>query len=281
MANTQDGATNAAPQSNDPKIAPSEFKVQQNLNKSESSFTRDLTKDEKYIKIDANQHTSPGKVSLSGSIGGLLDYIAKNRVRINMDQNATGQVVVTHDTDTVTLAHGLWARPVNDFRDVITVIEVSGTMKNDPDLIKILDISEKNCEPMALAKWIRANKVLFSNTTEWNTMYENLRDFSAKIEEVRENSHDDQRGSIKQKFERVLKEVPSWSIDMRVPLLYGMAPINMTFDIAFDSIGSNGVTAGLRNYDLASQVRKAKEDSMQATLATIREGLPTTPVMMK
>jgi len=267
-----------APDQTKGTAVPSSFEVLQNFSKSEQ--TKDVSKDENHTKIDANQFASPSAVKLDGSISGLLDYIHKNKARINADQDATGHVVIVHDTDSITLKHGLWARPTNSFRDVTTVIEVGGSMKTDPDLKKIMDISQMNCEPLVLAKWIRANKVLFSSAKDWNALYENLRDFSAKIEEVRENAHDDARGSMKQKFERVLKDVPSWSIDMKVPILYGQPTVDMTFDITFDSAGST-VTAGLRNWDLESLVRKAKEESMQATLETIKAGLPTTPIMMK
>lgn len=232
------------------------------------------------LDLTGNQYASPAAVELATTVRGVLDYIKYNKERINKDQDASGHVVIRHGQSNIELAHGLFARPKDNFRDQVTTIRVKGNITDDPELDFIRkSINETSYEPMDLSKLVRKHKSLFDNEDEWKELRQNLMNFSAKVQEVRENRHDDERGEMKLRFERVLQDVPEWSILVNVPLIKGAPPIQMRFVVTFDA-GSDRVTAGLRNWDLEKELRVAKEKEIQNALTVIRTDLPNVPQMM-
>lgn len=248
-----------------------------NINES-GMTTENINVDDVRTKIEANQFVSPSIVEHLVSLAGLRAYVEKNKDRINEDQSKSGHVLVLHDTESVTLRHGLYARPIENFRDQITVIVIKGQMKTDPDLEAIQTWNKRMYAPNDLSKLIRANKHLFAIPEEWLSLRTELQDFVAKVDEVRGTRHDDQGGSYKHRFERVLKDVPTLKAKLKVPLVYGMPAEEMTFEVAFDS-SEEVVTAGLRNWDLETKIREAKELQIQNVTNTISGYLPETPIM--
>ena len=248
------------------------------VSKNEMATTESVAK--QVLRLEGNQFSSPASKVITTTVKGVIDYAKKNAQRINPDQSSTGHVVISYNNNSVTLHHGLWSRPFDDYRDIVTPIDIVGSMLKDPDLNTILELNKVSHTPMNLSKWITRNRHLFADENRWDELRKGLMEFSAKVLEVQENNHDQERGSLKKRFERVLSDVPSWSIGIKVPLVYGMPSVELVFSVHFDTI-EGAVSASLRNWSLDHEIRLAEEAAMQNALAQLGSILPDVPQMMR
>lgn len=221
----------------------------------------------------------------AATMSGLINFVQDRKEEINARvKESHMQVNIAKGTILLTVGEHGKRKLVGDV-NATPQITILGSSKNSEDfvLVKSLMKASGHGNSHELAMSLRGNAHIFESVSECGRVVSALRNFEVKIEAVRKDFSEDNRGREKRMSAMITEGAPdltwSWNIELFEGESPVLIPVRAIYEVQSNMIDVNVVILDATGQGLTLMERRARRKLMEEAAGTIKEYVPSLPVV--
>lgn len=207
----------------------------------------------------------PLKVSLSGTIGSVAEFLKKRKSEPEQINQKRCHILVNRENMTIKL--------ITNETDGRNKAEVQGSLAMYPKFVEFgINSVEKTWEPAQLSRFIKMNRAFFTDIAYNMELVSILKNFKASIDSKLERSNED-NGSRTDNYSQVVNSNLPAAFNLNIPIFKGRSAEVIEVEIIADVDGRN-IRLSLCSPGAEVVIEQERNKAIDEQLKIIRELAP-------